>query len=153
MNSTNLFSLKIKTEDFDIVATKPELLKKLRELTLHSYSGMNYELNHLTDSAKTRSVNAKILLAYYKRELVGWALMSREKSDFYFQHAYNGFDPSEGTLFEVFVNPDYRRQGIGGALMKAARKKAGSTRLCVCLWNYQSERFYQNFDHYKNVKM
>ncbi len=78
--------------------------------------------------------------------------MSREKSDFYFQRR-DSFDPSDGTLFEVFVNPEYRKQGIGSALMKAARKKAGSTRLCVCPWDYQSERFYQSFDHYKNVKM
>lgn len=153
MSLTDLFSLKIKTEDFDAVAKKPELLKKLRELTLHPGSGLNYELNHLTKNAATRSVSAKVLLAYHKRELVGWALLSRENSDFYFQHAYDGYQPSKGTLFEVYVNPEYRRQGIGGALMKAARKKAGSMRLCVCPWDYQSEAFYQNFDHYKNVKM
>jgi GNAT superfamily N-acetyltransferase len=153
MGLTNLFSLKIKTEDFDIVVKKLELMKKLRELTLHPHSGLNYELNHLTKSSETRSVNAKVLLAYHKRELVGWALLSREKSDFYFQNTYDGYDPARGTLFEVFVAPDHRKQGIGSALLKSARRKAGSMRLCVCPWDYQSERFYQNFDHYKNVKM
>lgn len=153
MNLTDLFSLKIRTEDFNTVIAKPELLKKLRNLTLHPGSGLNYEINNLIKSSKTRSVNAKALLAYHKRELVGWALMSREKSDFYFQNTYDGYEPSKGTLFEVYVHPDFRRRGIGASLMKAARKKAGAMRLCVCPWDYQSTRFYQNFDHYKNVKM
>lgn len=151
--STTDFSLKIKTEDFDNVAKKPELLKKLRGLTLHSRSGLNHELNHLTKSAETRSVNAKVILAYHNRELVGWALLSRESSDFSFKCSYDGYEPSKGTLFEVYVDPDYRRRGIGGALVKVARHKAGSMRLCICPWDYQSERFYQTFSHYKNVEM
>jgi GNAT superfamily N-acetyltransferase len=151
--STTDFSLKIKTEDFDAVAKKPALLKSLRKLTLHPGSGMNYELDHLTESAETRSVNAKVLLAYKNKKLVAWALLSKEKSDFCFARHYHGYDPSEGTLFEVFVAHDYRKQGIGSALLKAARRKAGSARLCVAPWDYQSTRFYQNFSHYKNVEM
>lgn len=153
MGLTNLFSLKIKTEEFDAVAKKPVLLKSLRKLTLHPGSGMNHELDHLTESAETRSVNAKVLLAYKNKKLVAWALLSREKSDFCFARHYHGYEPSQGALFEVFVAHDYRKQGIGSALLKAARRKAGSARLCVAPWDYQSTRFYQNFSHYKNVEM
>lgn len=149
---TNLFSLKIKTEDFNTVAQKPDLLKKLRALTLYPKSGLNFELTHLLESARVRNVNAKVLLAYHKKNIVGWALLSREKTDFSFPN-YDGYEPYRGTLFEVFVHPDYRRKGIGSSLVKAARKKAGSMRLCVAPWDYQSERFYMNFDHYKNVRL
>lgn len=149
----DLQSLRIKTENFDTVAKKPTLLKKLRYLTLHSRSGLNFELDHLIESSKDRSVNAKILLAYHKRELVAWALLSREKSDFSFARSYDGFDPSQGTLFEVYVDPAYRKQGIGSIILKTARRKAGGMRLCVVPWDYQSTRFYQNFDHYKLIKM
>lgn len=149
----DLLSLKIKTENFDIVAKKPTLLKKLRHLTLHPRSGMNFELNHLIKSAATRNVNAKVILAYYKRELVGWALLSREKSEFTFPETYDNFNPARGTLFEVYVDPSYRKQGIGAALLKAGRQRAGSMKLCVAPWDYTSTRFYQNFDHYKLIKM
>jgi GNAT superfamily N-acetyltransferase len=153
MNLTNLFSLKIRTEDFNEVAAKPELLNRLRSLTLHPASGLNHEMNHLLKSAKERAVNAKVLLAYRKRELVGWALLSREQTDFTFKRSWTGFMPEQGVLLQVFVNPDYRRQGIGSALVKAARKKAGSMQLCICPWDYQSDKFYENFDHYKHIKL
>ena len=153
MNLTNLFSLKIRTEEFNEVAEKPELLNRLRSLTLHPNSGLNYEMNHLLRDAKTRTVNAKVLLAYRKRELVGWALLSREKTDFTFARSFAGYTPDQGSMLQIFVNPDYRRQGIGSALVKAARKKAGSMQLCICPWDYQSEKFYQNFEHYKHIKL
>jgi GNAT superfamily N-acetyltransferase len=148
-----LTDLKIRTEDFNLVAKKPVLLNKLRKLTLHGRSGMNHELDHLIDDAKIRNVNAKVLLAYYKRELIGWALLSREKSDFNFPRSYYGFNPVDGVLFEVFVDHLHRRKGIGSALMKKARQKAGPLKLCVVPWDYQSERFYMNFKHYKNIEI
>ena len=153
MNLTKLFTLRIHTEKFDDVAKKPELINRLRSLTLHPGSGMNYELNHMLQSAKTRSVNAKCLLAYYNRELVGWALLSREQSNFIFTHSWSGYNPNQGTLLQVFVNPDLRRKGIGSALVKAARKKAGPSQLCVCPWDNRSKKFYQNFEHYKHIKL
>lgn len=153
MNLTNFFSLKIRTEDFDNVVEKPELLNKLRTLTLHPGSGMNHELNHMIRNARIRSINAKVILAYRKRELVGWALLSREKTDFTFARSFSGYTPEQGTMLQVFVNPDYRRQGIGSALVKAARKKAGPMQLCICPWDNRSEKFYENFEHYKHIKL
>jgi GNAT superfamily N-acetyltransferase len=153
MNLTNFFSLKIRTEDFNTVAEKPELLNRLRKLTLHPASGMNHELNNMIQQAKIRTVEAKVLMAYRKRELVGWALLSKEPTDYTFRRSWTGFTPNQGTLLQVFVNPDYRRQGIGSALVKASRKKAGNAQLCICPWDYQSENFYKNFEHYKHVKL
>lgn len=153
MNLANLFMLKIRTEDFNQVAEKPELLKKLRKLTLHPQSGMNHELNQMLKHAKTRTVDAKVLIAFKKREIVGWALLSKEATDFTFARSWSGFTPGQGTLLQVYVNPDFRRQGIGSALVKAARRKAGAARLCICPWDYQSEEFYKNFEHYKHTKL
>jgi len=126
----NVTDLKILTEDFNVVAKKPALLKKLRKLTLHGRSGLNHELDHLTKNAKTRRVNAKVVLGFDKRELVAWGLLSREWSDYNFP-SHEDFNPADGTLFEVYVNPTHRRRGIGSAILKTARKKAGSMRLCI----------------------
>jgi GNAT superfamily N-acetyltransferase len=153
MNLTNLFMLKIRTEDFNSVADKPELLKRLRKLTLHPGSGMNHEINNMVQEAKIRTVDAKVLMAFKKRELVGWALLSKEPTDYTFRNSWSGFQPGQGVLLQVFVNPSFRRQGIGSALVKASRKKAGPSRLCICPWDYQSEEFYKNFEHYKHTKL
>lgn len=152
MGIINFLFLKIHTEDFDKVVVKPTLMKKLRHLTLHAGSGLNFELNHLVESSKTRKVNAKVILAYYKRELIAWGLLSREKSKYNFR-SHKGFNPVQGVLFEVYVSPAHRRRGIGSAILKAARKKAGSMRLCIAPWDDQSRKFFKTFNHYKNVKM
>jgi len=71
MNLTNLFTLRVRTEDFNDVAKKPQLLAKLRTLTLHPSSGMNHEMNHLLKTIQTRAVECKVILATRKREIVG----------------------------------------------------------------------------------
>jgi GNAT superfamily N-acetyltransferase len=150
MNIRNFFTLTIRARDFNLVAHEPELMKKLRKLTLHSYSGLNRELDYLTKTALYRPVQAQVLLAYRQDKLVGWALLSKEESNMKFYYSDSQFRPSDGLLFEVFINPDYRRQGIASELIKVARRKAGATRLCVAPWDERSLGFYKKFSHYKS---
>jgi len=146
-------TLNIRVLPFNDVVKRPALLKKLRQLTIYPYSGMNYELNRMERDAKRREVQCKILLAYQGRKLVGWGMLSKETSDFQFANTNLGFDTSQGTLFEIYVDPTHRRQGIGSELMKVARRKAGSSRLCICPHDYASEQFYSNFERYKHMKL
>lgn len=138
------FPLTIKVERFNNIIKKPDLISKLRDLTLQPYSGMNYELTNLAKIAEFREVNCKILLAYNKKDLIGWALLSREKSDFIFRNSESPFTGVSGALFQVYVNFSYRRQGVGAELLKMARHQAGSYNLCVCPWDEASTSFYNN---------
>lgn len=150
MNIKNLFTLTVRAVDFNLVAQRPELLKQLRKLTLYAYSGLNREMNGLINTMSHRPVRAQVLLAYKQDKLVAWALLSREPSAMQFMHTDEYFHPSDGVLFEVFVHPDYRRQGIATELMKIARRKAGPYRLCVAPWDERSTSFYSTFKNYKN---
>ena len=149
MNLKNLLTLTIRRQSFNLVARQPELLKQLRKLTLYPDSGLNQELDHLTQLAQQRSVQAQVLLAYRQTQLVGWALVSKEKSDFNFYNTDQAYDPSYGILVEMFVAPNYRRQGVGTTLMKVAKSQAKSERLCVAPWDDGSTAFFINFSHYR----
>lgn len=152
MNLKNFFTLTIRVQDFNIVRTKPELMKQLRKLILTPRSGMNYCLDGLEKISQHRPADCKILTAYRSQELVGWALLSKEETDFVFLNTCTGFDPSQGTLFQVFIHPDYRRQGIATELLKVARRKANS-RLCICPWDTTSEGFYNGFRSFRFKRM
>src|SRR5208337_3552157 len=84
MNLRKFFLLTIRVRDFNLVAQRPELLAQLRKLTLHSYSGLNLELNQILKNLVTRPVSCKVVLAYRWRELVGWGLLSNEDSNIYY---------------------------------------------------------------------
>jgi GNAT superfamily N-acetyltransferase len=143
----NSTPLTIRCLDFNIVLTKPELLSVLRKLTLYPYSGMNHELNSLECLSRIRPVKSQVLLAYYEQKLAGWALLSRETSTYGFHKA--SFKNGDGVLFEVFVEDEYRRKGIGTELIQVARRKANGDRLCVSPWNSTSDMFYDKFKNYK----
>lgn len=145
MNLKNWLTLTVRAQGINIVAKQPDLIAKLRKLTLAPYSGMNFELNWMLEEAQERFVDCYILLGYVSDELVSWALLSKEDSDFVFCNAPNGFKGSDGWMFQVFVSPDYRRRGIGSELYKAAQKLAGDETLCVCPWDDRSSGFYDQF--------
>jgi GNAT superfamily N-acetyltransferase len=149
MNLKNLFTLTIRALDFNLVPGKPELMKQLRKLTLHSYSGLNRELDSLIRLMDHRPVQAQVLLAYRDKKLVGWALFSKEESAMQFMNTWQRFKPTDGVLFEVYIHPDHRRQGIASELMKVARRKASGTRLCVAPWDERSRGFFSNFMNYR----
>ncbi len=153
MNIKNFLTLTIRVKDYNLVRRQPELVKELRKLTLYPQSGMNHCLDNLERRAAERMVDCKILLAYRSQELVAWALLSKEATNYSFINSGDGYYPSQGTLFQVYVNPAHRRQGIASELLKVARRKAGASRLCVCPWDTASEGFYQNYSkfHFKRL--
>lgn len=149
MNLKNFVSLTIRALDFNLLPDKPELMKQLRKLTLHMYSGLNKEMDNLLRLMEQRPVKAQVLLACHNNKIVGWALFSKEDSSMQFSNTWERFRSSDGYLFEVFIHPAHRRQGIASELMKVARRKAGTSRLCVAPWDERSRGFYSNFLHYR----
>jgi len=132
--------------DFNSIAKQPDLIKKLRKLTLNRYSGMNYELTSLNKMAKKRKVNCRIIVASINDEMVGWALLSREPSDFIFPTGQY-YEPICGFLFQIFTNLNHRKKGIATEIIKIARRLSGPYKLCVCPWNYSSDKFYEKFKY------
>lgn len=150
-----LDNLVIKVRDFNLLLQDDLMIGQLKEMTLYrgeKMSGMTYEIDQFRKIALTRPVKAKALLAYYEDKLVGWALLSREQSDFMNRDCvYNKewFNPEEhGCLLEVYVEPSFRRKGIGKKLVKIARKKASPYPLAFVPWDHTSSKFYSNFKHY-----
>ena len=150
MNLKNLLSLTIRALDFNRLPQQPELVKQLRKLTLNAWSGMNRELDTLLALTQQRQVKAQVILAYRNKQLVGWALLSKERSSMAFYTTHKHFESSDGMLLEIFIDPDHRRQGIGTEIMKVARRKAKPYRLCVAPWDERSEGFYRTFPNFRN---
>lgn len=149
----NSTPLTIKVMDFNLVATKPNLLKKLRSLTIRPESGLNHELNHLLRSAQNRTVRSKIVVAVLEKNIVGWGLLSREDSSFCFSNTWNGFSSNDGVLFELYVDPHHRRKGVGTEIIKTARKHSGPLKLCIAPWDDSSRAFYNTFKKYKTKEL
>lgn len=149
MNVSNFSGLTVRVEDYNMVAERPDFLAQLRFLTIDPWSGMNCELTRFEEIRRERRVQAEIITAYQGELLVGWAFVSAELSDFCF-HRCEGFDPQHGLLFEVFVHPNHRRQGIASELIKAAKHRAGDRSLCVCPHDDSSTGFYNRFYHFNN---
>lgn len=145
MNLRNLLTLTVRTVDFNLVARQPDLLAKLRKLTLSPYSGLNHELDRMLEDVKERTVDCQVILAYRFSTLVGWAILSKEDTDFHFVNTGNGFVKELGRMFQVFVDPEYRRQGIASELFKEALKVVGNETICVCPWDHKSHQFYSKF--------
>lgn len=149
----NWLTLTTRVIDFNLVARRPALLEKLRKLTLSPNSGLNYELDRLLVDTDLRTVNCKVLLAYKFDTLVAWALLSKEGTDFPFVGSLNGFNKEDGWMFQVFVDPDYRRQGIASELYLMAQRYIGDEVICICPWDNASYHFYSNFPGVKHKKL
>jgi ribosomal protein S18 acetylase RimI-like enzyme len=138
--------------DFNKIYKNNKIISELRKLTLFSRSGMNHELNNLSELADERKVNVKIIAVKRNNKIIGWAILSKEDSDFGF-----GKGPfvakRDGALFEVFVAPAFRRMGVGTALLKKARKHAGSAHLCVAPHDHKSDNFYAKHKQYKQKRL
>ena len=145
----SLEGLKIKTIDMNRVLKDSKLFKTLRSLTLRPTwegpSGMNSELTNFKEIAKTRKVEAKAITAYLNGSMIGWSLCSKEASDFPFM---NGTFGGKGVLFQVFVDHRFRRQGVGTALLRRARR-VFKEKLCVCPWDDRSYSFFEKHKKYE----
>jgi GNAT superfamily N-acetyltransferase len=146
MNLRNLLTLTIQRLSFNLVAQRPGLVEELRKLTIEPFSGMNHELNWMLREAKEREIDCDIFLAYRSQSLVGWALLSKEDTDFVFANSYEPFRSENGWLFQVFIDPDHRRQGIASELLKRAQNLIGDGTLCICPWDEVSRGFYSSLN-------
>ncbi len=145
MNLKNWLTLTIKVLDFSLVAKQPDLVAQLRELTIAPHSGLNHELTRMLKDVQEREVNCKIILAYRWKQLIGWAICSKEDSDFIFTSEETKFRAQNGRMFQLFVKESHRRQGIGSEMYKAAVEIAGTERLYVSPWSNISYHFYSKF--------
>jgi ribosomal protein S18 acetylase RimI-like enzyme len=152
MNLKNWLTLTIRTLDLNLVAKHPDLVSKMRELTLGPHSGLNYELNRMLKDCQTREVNCKILLAYRFKELIGWALLSKEDTDF-FINSQGGFHGADGWMFQLYVNPSHRRAKIGSELYRTALKTVGNEVLHVSPWSDASYKFYAALPNANRIEL
>src|SRR5580698_5625122 len=107
MNLINWLTLTIRVVDFNLVANQPDLIGKLRFLTLSPTSCLNHELDWMLKEAPTRHLDCKVFLAYRFRSLIGWGLLSKEDSNFEFTEGSfdSVFRKQDGYLFQVFIEP------------------------------------------------
>lgn len=133
--------LTINVLSFRLVARKQALLTRLRELTLHHRSGLNHELTSLLD-IKDRNAKAKVITATMNKQIVAWAILSQEASTFRFPTSNDVFNKEKSVLFEVYVDPSFRRQGIATKLFNTAKMHALDNKMHICPWDFSSERFY-----------
>lgn len=98
--------------------------------------------------ADVREVNCKVLLAYRFKKLIAWAILSKEDSTFKFTKS-DHFHSNDGWMFQVFVSPDYRRNGIGSEIFKKALGTVKQEVVHICPWNDTSYSFYKKFSHIK----
>ncbi|QSJ18705.1 GNAT family N-acetyltransferase [Nostoc sp. UHCC 0702] len=117
-----------------------ELIKGLAEYEKlsHAVTGNVLALKeHLFGSPKY----IEAILAEYAGQAVGFAL---------FFHNYSTFLTKPGIYLEdVFVLPEYRRQGIGKALLKkvaqiAVERNCGRLEWSVLDWNEPAQAFYRS---------
>ncbi len=134
-------NLSIRIIDYNSVLRRPKLVEKLRQLTLHPDSGMNYEMDQLSRLAKERPVNCQVLTAHRGGKIIGWALLSKESSSFLYPTWGQHYDAKMGTLFEIYVDPLHRKGGIGKKMFRIA-SRINPTTLCVCPWDIRSDSFY-----------
>ncbi len=123
-------------------ADVPVLLRLIRELA--DYEHLSQECIATEESIKDilfgDGVNAEALVAEYDDTPVGFAL---------FFHNFSTFLGKRGIYIEdLFVKPDFRRKGVGRALLMhivriAKERKCGRVEWCVLDWNEPAIKFYK----------
>lgn len=138
-----LTKLDVRVYEMDHILRTPDLLSKIRSLTLNSYSGMNKALNAFQEEMQFRSIRAKAITGYFFNDMICWALFAQdEKADI---HAFNG----EGICFQLYVLPTFRRRGFGTQLLSVATVLAGQEKLKV--YDDNSPEFFHR--HRTNILM
>jgi GNAT superfamily N-acetyltransferase len=102
------------TYEMDVILRNELLLATARGLTLYSTSGMNIALNLFQSLMDQKSIKAKGIFAYKGEVAVGWCLLTQEADGM-------DFAPVEGySCVQIYVDEQYRRQGIGAIMLKEA---------------------------------
>lgn len=146
--------MKYQVIDANIAFQSDELIETLRELTLHPGSGMHCELDTMMDALDAgKEIDAFFIFARVEKRIVGWALLTSEDSTSYFVESGRlvRFNKSMGSMFQVFVLPHYRREGIGKHLLYLAKSIAFGE-VIVVPWDKASKAFYKNDMETKAIK-
>lgn len=154
--------IEYKTVEMDRLLKDPNLLAAARNMTLHSYSGMNSALNYYQAIIQGRSVRAYAIFAYddggeeyisltgITRKFVerggpiGWALVSKESDNLC-------FTAKEGhACAQVYVEPSYRLKGIGRQLIKLAEQVSKDD--IISVYAHNNVGFFQSFMTQSNFR-
>lgn len=136
MNSNNL---KIRFATIDDIETIFTLIRGLAEYENLS-SQLTGDLTSLKEHLFGEKIYAEIILAQVQEKIVGYAL---------FFPSYSTFLTKPGIYLEdLFVLPEYRRQGIGKALLTyvinlGKNRHCGRVEWSVLNWNKSAINFYQ----------
>jgi GNAT superfamily N-acetyltransferase len=147
MSVFNPTKIKLDIIEMDEIVRSTEIMKTCRALTLGGVSGMNSALDYYKLLAGTRSINALGIFANYGSICVGWALFTYEDDQFYFT-ARDG-----NVCTQIYVHPNYRRQGIGKKLMDKATILAKPDTMNVYAWSNWNffYPFIQKHSHIKEL--
>lgn len=118
---------------------RPGLLRRLRELTLWERSGMNRFLNRFANDHHVRTIRAKALLAFHSVDILGWSLVTWEDDCVYFLPSVKN-EHQGNVCSHVYVDPNFRRLGIGTALIHRARQLTEPNVMRV--YHYDSPEFF-----------
>jgi GNAT superfamily N-acetyltransferase len=133
----NSLFLRIKIIEMDEIVRSPSLIAIARKLTLHPGSGMNHALDYYIRLTTQRSVDAVGIFAEYLSIPIGWSLFTYESDQY-------SFYPQPGQVCaQVYVDTNYRRLGVGKALLEMATKLARPDTLKVYAWSAPS--FFDSF--------
>lgn len=127
----------------DQILNTPELLAVARKLTLKPGSGMNSALDIYTRISHFMTVDALGIFALYRGTYIGWCMLTAESDGVEFR--------AQGDLCtHVYVQTDYRRQGVGTQLMNKAIQLAGTNPIKV--YGYNNYPFFHYFlENYSNI--
>src|SRR5271165_3236661 len=120
---SNYLDFKLSIVEMDDIVSSPNLLDRLRELTLMPSSGMNCALtlySHMYN-ANGKSIDALAILAKVpNNNIIGWSLFTYESDGLNFLPAKNN------VCSHTYVHPEYRKYGVGGKLFLKAIDLAGN---------------------------
>lgn len=120
----------IKFHTRQLILFSPKSIAQLKELTLIGESQMRTAID--TGSPNNIAITAKL-----NNKLIAWCLVQKRHRHPRRHHA----------IVQVFVAPDYRRNGIGAKLIVRATnyiKRCGSFKEITCApWNTDSKMFFK----------
>jgi hypothetical protein len=110
--------ISVEITEMDAILASEALVGVCRKLSHGGGSGMNCALDHYTKIRLTenRHIEAKGIFAkLYPIGYIGWALFTREADNYQFM-------PIPGRVgFQIYVDLEHRRRGIGCQLFQRAR--------------------------------
>lgn len=145
MQETNA-AYTIETVEMNHCINNPTIMGYLRGMVIDEYSGMSIMLDEFINGRYPR--DAKAIIASVDEEPVAWALFTLDTDE------YNDiiFDnPSAETYLQVYVKPEYRRQGIGAVLFLKGQELAAGRSIGLSKHDRVSKAFFEKVEGKKDA--